>query len=461
MPPTGIPSKPVPSVPARGLRLQIAIALLLALSAAPRAQARPSVYLELGPAYEYTNLIYRSSDLTYLGTLCDTCGEILVHDTLVVNSAPESSPGAYFKLAVGDTAAPGRYYSIEPQLRLENLLVTGHLNGAARWTMESGAFVGLDQRLDHSLDQRFGLSRRYDSEVFAALAGYRTDDLSWSADLRPRVQLDRVNSDTPDYLQNANGARLELTGSHLSETAGTADVDAYVGKKDYPDSALRDYREAYLGLRADQGLMGDLRASLDGEFERHGGDRQAERHDLFRRWEGEAELDWLGLDWSGRGRLQGEAYDYFNPDSIFFTSRIWRAEVGGGRHLTRSFEVELRPRMEWLRAPRLPGEEYRQISLVLGATWLSRGLVDVSFEAGRRHYIGPQVPDSAVALPLLPHSDYHFYSLSALASRALGPHLRLNGTLDYLAEVHDVPADNNHIVYVSAELGYGFRVWGR
>ena len=85
----------------------------------------------------------------------------------------------------------------------------------------------------------------------------------------------------------------------------------------------------------------------------------------------------------------------------------------------------------------------------------------VQFEAGRRHYLFASGAAADTSSDIGAHSDYHFYSISALLAQPIGQHFKLKGTLDFQTEVHDNPADNNHIIFLSAELGYSFRLLGR
>jgi hypothetical protein len=321
--------------------------------------------------------------------------------------------------------------------------------------------LGLDQRFEHSLDQRFGLSRRYDTEALTGELGYRTEDLSWSVDLRPRLQLDRTDGSAGSYFQSSNGGRVELDAAHLTDHGGMLDVQAALGARAYPDSAPRDYREALAGLRWDGPVAGGLRSMLGAQLERRWGDHQTERHDLFSRGEAEVELLLQPGPWQFRARLEADRSDYSNPDSVFFDTRLARAEVGAGRTLG-ALEVDARPRLEWLIAPSLPVEDYRQVSVVLTATRLAGGFADLSVEVGRRHYLSVQegvASGSDVVQPT--HSDYHLYSASLLLSQPVGSHFALRGSLDYQVEVHDQPADNNHIVFAGLELCYGLRLTGR
>ncbi|HVP39248.1 MAG TPA: hypothetical protein VMS93_08720 [Candidatus Saccharimonadales bacterium] len=452
-PPTGSPSS--------ALRAAALIAVLVAGSWAA-APAGPRVRLDLGPTYEFTNLVYHASQPIYVTTLTDSTlndTTAVFRDSLVIADSPDGELGLLVRVAVGDTAAPERYYYVEPELRLASALVTGHLDGTVRWSGRRGLVVGLDQRLEHSLDQRFGMSRRYDTEFLAGELGLHSTDLNWSLDFRPQLQLDRTNGSLGSYFQDANGDRLELGATHLALSGALLELDSYVGSRAYPDSALRDYREGYAGLRWDQPLPGGLRSMLSGEYERHGGDHPALRHDLFGRGYGSLELVWEAGPWTARGRAEGEIYGYPNPDSVFFDTRLCRAELGAGRSAG-PLELELRPRLERLSAPDLPAEDYRQISLLLTATRLAGGFADVSVEAGRRHYLAREEQLASGSEDVQPtHSDFHVYSVSVVLSQPLGRRVALKGSLDYLAEVHDNPAENNHIVFLSTEL-VGSLGWG-
>jgi hypothetical protein len=471
LPPTGslpLARAPLGSIEARGPRAGAWLALLATLLAvgfqAAPAAAGPRVRLHFGPSYEFTNLVYRSSEPIYLASLYDSTLQDTVavfRDSLAVADSPEGAGGLFARLTLSDTLDAGRYYWLEPELRVAQGLVTGHLNGGLRWSGARGLVLGLDQGFEHSLDQRFGFSRRYDTESVTGELGWRSSDLAWSVDLRPRVQLDRTDGSSGGYFQDSNGARLELDLAHLSGSGGMLDVQACAGTRAYPDSAVRDYREGLLGLRWDTPIGGGLRSTLAADHERRWGDSATERHDLFSRWHGEAGLALNPGAFDLHARAEVDWYDHRNPDSVFFDTRLVRAEAGVGRELG-AFELELRPRFEGLRAPDLPGEDYRQVSVGLTATRLAGGFADLTLEAGRRHYLAVVEGAASGSQDLqATHSDYHLYGASLLLSQPLGSRVQLKGSLDYQVEVHDRPADTNHIVFASLELGYALRLAGR
>lgn len=441
------------------------VLLFAAAGAGSRAaSAGPRLRLDFGPGYDFTNLVYRSSQPIYVGTVFDS----LLHDTstvfrdsVVLASSPEGAAGVFLRISVSDTVASERFYWLEPELRMARALVTGHVYGAFRWSTGHGLVLGADQRFEHTLDQRFGLSRLYNTETFTGSLGLRSADLSWAVDFRPRVQVEHTGGSAGSFFQDSRGARAEISATHLGMSGALLDLDAYVGTRAYPDSALRDYREGYLGVRWDLPLAGALRGSLVGEAENRWGTDAQSRHDLFSRLHGDAEVRLQPDPWVARARLEADRYDYRNPDETFYDSRLLRAEAGAGRTLG-PVEAELRPRYEWFRAPAQPGEDYRQFTLRLGLTRLDGGFADLSLEAGRRHYLTPTVSGAAGDSTVLStHSDFHMYSASLLLSQPLGRALSLKGSLDYQVEVHDDPTDTNHIVFVGLELGYAFRPGGR
>lgn len=468
MPPTGMRTHlrgPRPSIAAA---IAPALALLLLFMLPGPAEAG-GARLELGPAFEYTNLIYRFTDLQVVGTSCDSllhpggCADseltVLFRDTLLVSRDPEKVHGAYVRIQYTDTVGSGRFFSIEPELRLARQLVTGHLYGSGRW-LAGPVNIGLDQRFEHTLDQRFGLSRRLDSEQLTGLVELRSSDRSWTFQARPRAQLDRTDGDLGSYLQDSNAGRLSLAIDHFDEQGGSVEMDLYAGARAYPDSAARNYRELFGGLRLDRMLGGGLRALGAGELERRAGGRTDTRHDLFTRWRAEGELDYFANSWKARLRAQSDGYHYQNPDDVYFDNRLLRVDGLYGRDFGLTLGVELKPRFEMLRAASQPDEEYNQVSAGIGATRLGGGLLDVLFEAGRRHYLATSSA-SGDSTSVVAHTDYHLYSASALLTQPVGAHFRLKGTLDYQAEVHDDATDNNHIIFASAELGYSFRIFGR
>ncbi len=469
MPPTGMRTHLRGFRPQQSCWAAPALALLLLLPFSGSPARAGGARLEIGPAFEYTNLIYRFSDVQVVGTSCDSllhpggCADsdltVLFRDTLLISRDPESVRGAYVRLQYADTLGHGRFISLEPELRMARELVTGHLYGSGRW-LAGEVNLGLDQRFDHTLDQRFGLSRRLDSEQLTGLLELRNQDLSWTFQARPRVQLDRTDGDLSNYLQDSNAGRLSFSIDHFDQRGGSVELDLYAGARSYPDTVERNYREFFGGLRVDQMLGGGLRALGAGELERRAGNRADSRHDLFTRWRGEGELDYFADSWKARLRGQADGYNYSNADDVYFDNRLVRLEALYGRDFGLSVGVELKPRLELLRTPSQANEEYNQFSLGLGATRLGGGFLDVLFEAGRRHYL-VGASSSADTLLATTHTDYHFYSASALLTQPLGEHFRLKGTLDYQAEVHDDSADNNHIIYASAELGYSFRLFGR
>jgi hypothetical protein len=435
-----------------------------------RAAARGHARLEIGPAYEYSNLIYRSTDVQFLGTVCDsvisTPGDTaaqesclaaaVFNDSTILASAPEAAAGISARFMFSDTASADRYYYLEPALQLASKLVTGHINGVWRWGNGRGFQLGVDQRFDHSLDQRFGFSRRLDTEILTGVLGYHSADLSWNATVRPGIQIDRTDSDGDpfsDFFQDANGARLGFGLSHFTLSGGYLDLDGHVGARSYPDSALRDYRELYGAFRLGRPLPAHLHTNLLGEYERRGGDSEELRNDLYDRVHGEADVSSESDSWQARVRGSGEWMQYRRPDEVFYDTRLYRLEAGAGPILPGGLELEFKPRGEWLTAPDQGQETYRQLSLGLTATRVGPGFLDLNLEAGRRQYTGTASGVSTLLI-VSTHSDYHFYSASLILTQPLLGSVRLKSSLDYSVEVHDRPEDTNHVLFLNLELGY-------
>src|SRR4029077_16019012 len=79
---------------------------------------------------------------------------------------------------------------------------------------------------------------------------------------------------------------------------------------------------------------------------------------------GEADWGLRGLTWGLRGHGLLEKTAYARPNEVFFDNRLLRVELAGSRRIARSWDVELRPRLEWLSTTVGVGEAYRQASLV-------------------------------------------------------------------------------------------------
>jgi hypothetical protein len=308
-------------------------------------------------------------------------------------------------------------------------------------------------RLEARHDRTFGRDLSEWRGQAASRLRRRLGNAGTAAELGLAGDLVRAAGPGSSFVLDRNAATATLAIEH----GGDADdwrLGAALTARSFPDSASRNHRE--------QGLEARWRHSFDGGDAlacEAGGVRRrtvepapTTRDDLLEgrlALEGEAHV---GLAWSLTGRLEGEALQYEFPDStLYFDQTVLRAafapRVSAGPFLS----LAAGPRLEALRSPLAPAEEYLDLvgalefeSFLRGAWWR------LSPAAGRRAY--RREAQRGRFDPLGLHTDYTFVQLDVIADQGLGAAWRLRLLATGRLERHTDPGDDSRSLYFSLDL---------
>jgi hypothetical protein len=221
----------------------------------------------------------------------------------------------------------------------------------------------------------------------------------------------------------------------------------------FPDSSARDHLEHEWSAHWRRLLAGAGWFGLDGEGERRStlNPVNSTRDNFWRQRAGaEFESGVLVGPWL-RARVEGELLRYDVPDSeVYENENRLRVQVLPGLRpgLGRSYGVG--PRLEWLRSPQQPAEDYTELAAVAELEWTTlRSVWSAMPAAGRRNY--REALQRELSTPIL-HTSYNFYELDLVADQRLPASLRLRGLLDGRLEHHTNPADDTRSLYFSIDL---------
>ena len=318
-----------------------------------------------------------------------------------------------------------------------------------------GLRVSLTPEIDMRRDRSFGADRSELRFRPDARLRYTTLDRSQSWNLLVGGDWYRT-SGTSDVLsldRNAGRAWLRwgltpLDAAWETELGYGADVRAF------PDSVVRDHVEQHGSLALRRLLPGTGSAAVEIQL-----DRRTTLHDTpstrDQFWSGRADANafvsfsdkvtaelWLSVD----------GYRYDRPDtSVYFDYRVWTARPALHWSLASDWGLRAGPRLEWLDAPEVPAERYRQLAAVIEFERLHAGdWWSLAPSAGWREY-----EHSAATLSLAEpdlHSSYLFLEGDVFADVSLPGRVRLRFSGSGRYESHEDPSQDASSMYASVEL---------
>ncbi len=424
----------------------LAAALVVLTSTVARAQVPDTnfVHFELGGSSDVTNeRFYHDTfdDTTFTGRRLSGTPEYRSAGVAALDAAGAFARGSRFRLRQEATAGDRLLRSYTRlELRAEpaegyRLLLTPELD------MRRDRSFGADHReLRLRPNGRLRFSTVDRSDAWELLLG---GDWLRTAGTSEVITLDR----------NAGRAWLRWMHSPLdalweTELGYGADVRAF------PDSVVRDHVEQHGAVSLRRLLPGGGSAALEVQLDRRGTLYDApSTRDHF--WSGRADASafvHLHESLTAELWLSADGYRYDRPDtSVYFDYRLWTARPAFRWSLASDWGLRAGPRFEWLTAPGVPAERYRQIAAVLeverlhGGDWWS-----FAPAAGWRQY-----QNSAATLSLANpdlHSSYLFLEGEVFADVALAGHvrLRLSGSGRY--ESHEDPSQDASSMYCSLDL---------
>ena len=432
--------------------VSLGAALVLGLSwvSTARAQAPDTSYarFEVGGTSDVTNeRFYEDTfdDTTFTGRHFASSPEYRSAGVAAVDAAGALPRGARFKLRQEATAGDRllRSYS-----RLE-------LRADPRENTRLSLVPELDMRRDRSFgDDRREVRFRPEARVRLLTTEHASDwDLLVGGDwFRTSGSSELVTLD-----HNAGRAWLRWARSPL-ESPWETELGYGADARAFPDSTNRDHVEQHGALTLRRLLPRGGTAMLDAQLDRRTAIHSTpSTRDHF--WSGRvdgtafvpfhetltAEL-WLSLDGYGYDRADTSVYfDYTevtaHPTFHWTLAHDWGVRAG--------------PRFEWLFAPDVPAERYRQVSAMLEAERLHLGnWWSISPAAGWRQY-DHSASTLSLAEPDL-HSSYLFVEAEMFADLGLPgrARMRLSGSARY--ENHEDPSQNASSLYFSIDLRRGF-----
>ena len=391
----------------------------------------------------------------------------------------------YYETGFDDTTFTGRRLAGSPEYRNAGVAAfdwTGARVGGARlqWRQEAVAgdhLLRSYSRLELTAEPREGWQARVIPELDLRR------DRSFGSDrrelrFRPEARVRAVSLDRRDT--------WDMTlGGDWSRTSGTSDVltlDRNAGRiaarwaraplespwelelgvgadlRTFPDSSVRDHLEPRGTLTFRHLLPSAGSATLDLELD-HRSPQHATSSTQDRFWNGRADLsafvpfrDHLTAEWLSS--LEG--YRYANPDtSVYFDYHTLALRPAVRWSLPRDWALRAGPRVEWLGAPQVATERYREVALVVEVERLhGRDWWSFSPTIGQRRYerstATVSLDDPAV------HSSYLFLEGECFADLGLPVGLRLRVTGSGRVERHEDDSQDATSLYLALDLRRGF-----
>ena len=432
------------------MTLGAALALGLAISSRARAQATDSSFarFELGGSSDVTN------ERFYEDTFDDT--------TLTgrrLSSSPEYRTAGVAALDAAGQLLPGTRYRLRQEGTAGDRLLRSYTRVELRGDPRDGMRLTLTPELDMRRDRSFGDDRR---------------ELRFRPDGRVRwTSLDHAdlwdvlvggdwfrNGGTSQLVTlDRNAGRAWLRWAHAPlESSWESELGYGADARAFPDSIHRDHVEQHGALTLRRLLPGGGQAALDAQIDRRTPVRSTpSTRDHF--WSGRADgsaIVRMHDALTGELSVSLEGYRYDDADtSVYFDYTQLVAEPGFRWQLARDWGLRAGPRFEWLFAPRVPSERYRQVSAVIEAERLQGGdWWSFSPAAGWRQY-DRSSSTLSLAEPDL-HSSYLFIEGELFSDMGLPGRTRLRFTGSARYENHEDPAQDASSLYFSVDFRRGF-----
>jgi hypothetical protein len=329
--------------------------------------------------------------------------------------------------------------------RLEREFVLLHWRDVgSHWTWS------LDPSAEHRRDRTFGRDLAEWRAAMSARARRTLADDFTAAEFGTRAELYRSSGVGSEFQPDRNGRSLFAALDHMGLEGDEWRIGYSATARVFPDSVERDHVEHFAEARW-RTRGGGSWLALEGNLT-----RRVTLHlvptsrDNF--WLTTALVDTrlasLG-PWSVQARAEGEATRYDLPDStLYFDYQVARAATMVRWEPDIRWAFELGPRIEGLRAPFDPAEEYGELSGALELESLVRGSWwSLTPAVGWREY-----RKEAGFSELFLHSDYAFYALDVIADQGLVAGVRFKAIGSFRWERHVDPAQSARSIYASLEL---------
>lgn len=446
----GTPWRPAwPARPPRGASGELApvLAVLLALAApAPAAQAAVAGPDSLAWRFELGGSTDGTNEL-YYGALVDT---VFLPRRRV--SEPEVRyAGVALAALQGTRGQRAADYLAQAQLswgdkvKAADLLAHWRRDWPERWRLR------LDHRLEYRDDRSFDLERRDWRGVLDGRLRRAVGDGSTSLELANSFQLQRTFGDTTGFFLSNLYDRLSLRVEQFRDVERDWSLGATAAVRTFADSSGRDHAE-FAGLgrwRSPWGTRFEL--ETDAVLTRRAPLRDvASSRDRFVLVNGGGGVALrFGDRWKGVLRAELDETRYDDPNDTYFDYFVLHGRLDARFEPGWRWSVAAGPRLEWLRAPREPAEDYLESGGGLDLSWARPGAY-LSFapQAGWRDYLGAGELDVIV----VQHSSYAFYELAGYFDQRLPLGLRGRGVGSARWEFHVNAEDDARSLYFSLDL---------
>lgn len=402
-----------------------------------------------------------------LGANSDVTNERFYEDTFDdttftgrrLSGAPEYRTAGVAAMDAAGAFPRGGRFLLRQELTAGDHLLRSYTRVILRGEPGDGWKLSLTPELDARRDRSFGGDRR---------------EVRFRPDGRLRVQsLDHTNawdllvggdwlntsgtSEVTTLDRNAGRAWLRWAHTPLdalweSELAYGADVRAF------PDSVNRDHVEQHGGLTLRRLLPGGGAAAFEVQLDR--------RHTLYDTpstrdhfWTGRLDANafvHLHDALTAELWLSADGYRYDRADStVYFDYQTWTVRPAFRWSLAHDWSIRAGPRLEWLRAPLISAERYREVAGVIEVERLHAGdWWSLAPAAGWRQY------ERSAATVSLDEPDLHssYLFLEGLAFTDVGlpgsVRLRMSGSARF--EQHEDPSQDATSVYLSLDVRRSF-----
>lgn len=387
----------------------------------------------------------------------------------------------FYEDTFDDTTFTGRRLAGSPEYRSAGVAAldgAGAFARGGRWLLRQEAVAGdhllrsysrfelsgtprdgwkwsLAPELDARRDRSFGSDRRELRFRPDGRVRFTSLDRSDSWDLLAGGDWLRSSGTSETTTLDRNAGRAWLRWAHApldalweTELGYGADVRAF------PDSVVRDHVEQH-GAFAVRGLLpGGSSTALELQLDRRGtiyGTPSTRDHFWSGRLDANAFLR-LHDRLTAELVLTVDGYRYDRADtSVYFDYQTWTARPGFRWVLAHDWSLRIGPRLEWLVAPEVSSERYREVAAAIEAERL-HGHDWWSFapSAGWRQYERSAATVSLNEPDL--HSSYLFIDGELFADVALPAALRVRFTGSGRYEQHEDPSQDATSLYFSLDL---------
>lgn len=401
-------------------------------------------HFEVGSIADYTNEVFYEDafiDTTFLGRnrVQDPEGRIA---------------GVLFAALDGTRGAGQTRYQLQNEWSIGNLLQRGTLGLNWRSEVSPEWRVTGTPSVEFRRDQTYGRDLREWRAQVSGRARRTFFESATALDIGASADMVRTDGTGADFVLDRNSVRA---GAGLDYGAlGTFGARAGYALvvRQFPDSSGRDHLEHQTEVRLRQDRDRGVNWGLDGTLLRRATLQFAPTsRDNWWQEISAFDAEWRDASaWSLRGRAEFDALQYDVQDSTtFFNYSTLRVLAGPRFGRAATLALWLAPRLEWLRAPLAPGEDYREYAGQVECEYVSaKTMISATPVVGHREY--ERDPRAFVDESGSIHDSYSFLELTFFFDQSLPAGWRMRALGTARSDLHSNAAENATSLYFSLDV---------